>query len=133
MDDAKRCIEQYKGARVEYEQKSAESSDIIKTIREEMGTLDEKLHSLRPGLKRDTLENRCMGDWVHGRIDYGNLSVWENGHGNLSVWENGHGNLSVWENGHGNLSVWENGHGSFGVWENGFYIMPLVWGKGIHY
>ena len=75
MNDAKRCIMQYKGARTEYEQKIAESSEIIKTIREEMATLDEKLHSLRPRLKRDPLENRCMGDWVHGRID-----VWEIGY-----------------------------------------------------
>jgi hypothetical protein len=58
VNDAKRCIMQYKGARTEYEQKIAESSEIIKTIREEMATLDEKLHSLRPRLKRDTLENR---------------------------------------------------------------------------
>jgi hypothetical protein len=58
VDEAKRSIEQYTAARAEYEQKIGESSETMKLIREELVTLDAKLHALRPGLKLDTLENR---------------------------------------------------------------------------
>ena len=55
-------IEQYKTAEAEYNVKVAESEEKIKVIKEDLVTLDEKLHTLRPGLKLDTIENRCMGE-----------------------------------------------------------------------
>ena len=74
MNDAKRSIEQYTSAKTECEEKITDSSRKIEAIREELGTLDGKQHTLRPSLKLDTLENRCMGEWVYGR-----MGTWENG------------------------------------------------------
>ena len=62
VNDAKRSIEQYRTAESEYDEKVAESSGKIKQIREELVTLDERLHALRPRLRLDTMENRCMGE-----------------------------------------------------------------------
>lgn len=58
VNEAKTNIEKYTAARVEYEEKITESSDTIKSIREEMANCDELLQELRPGLKLDTLEER---------------------------------------------------------------------------
>ena len=66
VNDIKRSIDQYTSARAECEDKIADSSEKIKVVREELVTLDEKLHALRPALKLDTLENRCMGKWRNG-------------------------------------------------------------------
>ena len=58
--DVTRSIEQYTAARNACEEKIAESTDIIRQIMEELVSLDGRLHTLRPGLKLDTLESRCM-------------------------------------------------------------------------
>ena len=89
VNEAKKSIEQYSMARTEYEEKMRESSETIKAIRGELATLDEQLHTLRPGLKLDTLENRCtgMGVWKYGRI-WG-IGVWKYGRMGYWVWEFG--------------------------------------------
>ena len=61
VNDIMRSIEQYTTAKSVCEEKIALSSEVIAQIRDELGSLDKKLHTLRPGLKLDTLENRCMG------------------------------------------------------------------------
>lgn len=76
VNEAKTNIEKYTAARVEYEEKITESSDTIKSIREEMANCDELLQELRPGLKLDTLEERCMYGW---------LGVWGIGYGVLGM------------------------------------------------
>ena len=75
LNEAKRLIEQYTAAKAEYDQKVEESSEIIESVRIELRTLDEALRTLRPGLKLDTLENRCTREWAYER-----MGVWENGH-----------------------------------------------------
>ena len=92
LNEAKKLIEQYTAAKAEYDQKVEESSEIIESVRKELRTLDEALHTLRPGLKLDTLENRCMGEWVYGEWGMGNRCMEEWVYGGM-IWDFG-----VWMN-----------------------------------
>ena len=102
VNEAKKSIEQYSMARTEYEEKMRESSETIKAIRGELATLDEQLHTLRPGLKLDTLENRCTGEW-----EFGNMGVW-----GMGVWKYGRMGVS-------GMGVWKYGRMGYWVWEFG--------------
>ena len=70
MTELKRSIEGYTAAKEGHDQKITECSEFIQQIGAELKTLDERLRALRPRMKLDTLDNRCMGtgvwEWVYG-------------------------------------------------------------------
>lgn len=60
VDDVRRSIEGYTAAKNTCDEKITQSSEVLQQLREEFAALDKRLHTLRPGLKLDTLEKRCM-------------------------------------------------------------------------
>lgn len=61
MEDVRRSIERFTESKNTCDKKATECSEILQKLREELAALDKRLHTLRPGLKLDTLEKRCMG------------------------------------------------------------------------
>ena len=88
MTELKRSIEGYTAAKEGHDQKIAECSEFIQQIGAELKTLDERLRALRPRMKLDTLDNRCMGtgvwEWVYVNGCVG-TGIWERVCGNGEI------------------------------------------------
>ena len=61
VEDVRRSIERFTESKNMCDEKVTQSSEILQQLRKELEALDKRLHTLRPGLKLDTLEKRCMG------------------------------------------------------------------------
>ena len=63
VEHLKKDIEQHTIAKKSQEEKIEECSKLLKEIRNELSSVDQRISSLASGLKLDTLENRCMWKW----------------------------------------------------------------------
>ena len=92
-----------------------ESSEVIDNIREELATLDKRIRSLRPGLKLEALENRCMGEWG---IGYGRMEYWIWEFACIEAWGIRSGSLDASRNGVSDTAVY--------MYENGCFNIPTL-------
>lgn len=58
VEDVRRSIERFTESKNMCDEKVTQSSEILQQLRKELEALDKRLHTLRPGLKLDTLEKR---------------------------------------------------------------------------